>query len=522
MFVATEHKSVLGELDYRDLLGMVAGYAFIVDPHGRIRWMNRNPAGDASNAMDTDFVQFVIDEQRPVVREAFSQIAKGAAALELEVRGAATQRWYLLRLFGIVQRETGPGIFVHAIDVDDGKRAETELAIQRARLQAPSEAGDTEDFSRRRFELMTDALPLLISYVDRDFRYQYNNATYERWFRTSREAMRGRTLEEVLGTAAYTEIRPYAEAASSGRSVRFETTLPYARAGVRRVVARYVPDFTPEGAVAGFYVVVEDVSAQREAEQALRQREEQLRQLQKMEALGRLAGGIAHEFGNLLMTVLSGCTAVSESVDPTTPLGTMVAQVKRAAQRGTSLTRQLLSFSRGGEFRTAPLELDVVVGDVVVLLDRLLESRIELEVDLGANAWILADAGQIQQVLMNLAFNARDAMPDGGRVRVVTTRIHLTPEQARTHGSLEPGVHVLLAVSDTGTGMDEATRARIFDPFFTTKPPGVGTGLGLSTVYGIVRQAGGHLEVDSAPGLGSVFRLYFPTCSPGPSEPEPH
>src|SRR5690606_18337401 len=140
------------------------------------------------------------------------------------------------------------------------------------------------------------------------------------------------------------------------------------------------------------------------------------------------------------------------------------------------------------------------------------------EVDLDADAWVLADAGQIQQVLMNLALNARDAMPDGGRLRVVTERVELTSEQALAHGGLQPGAHVLLIVADSGIGMDEATRSRIFDPFFTTKPPGTGTGLGLSTVYGIVRQAGGHIEVESSSGLGSVFRLWFPVCEAGPSD----
>src|SRR5690606_28304868 len=142
--------------------------------------------------------------------------------------------------------------------------------------------------------------------------------------------------------------------------------IPYQSAGLRRVVARYVPDFTERGEVAGFYALVEDVSAQREAEAALRERDEQLQQVQRMEALGRLAGGIAHEFGNLLMTVLSGCTAIAEAIGPDSAAATMVARTKRAAQRGTSLTRQLLSFSRTGEHSTGPLEIDPLIGDLVV------------------------------------------------------------------------------------------------------------------------------------------------------------
>jgi PAS domain S-box-containing protein len=524
MFDQSESSLVLRDVDYRDMLSVVPGYAIIVDSDRRVRWVNRAPtARSIGEVIGADLLEFVIEEQRSLVGDALAQIWAGAAGQELEVQSAATLHWYSLRLMGIVQRGSVLGTFIHALDIDDAKRAQTELAIQRARLASlNAEISPAQDHVERpNFELMVDALPMLISYVDREQRYQHNNAAYERWFGSSRESMRGRRIADVLGPEAFAEIRPYVEAALSGRTVRFETTIPYRGAGLRRVIARYVPAFDAEGTVAGFYVVVEDVSAQREVEQTLRQRDEQLRQLQKMEALGRLAGGIAHEFGNLLMTVLSGCTAVAELVTPDTPAAGMVAQVKRAAQRGSSLTRQLLSFSRGSELRQGPLELDVVVGDMVVLLDRLLGSPIELEVDLSANAWILADAGQIQQVLMNLALNARDAMPEGGRLRVTTTLVQLTPEQTREHGSPESGARALLSVSDTGMGMDERTRARIFDPFFTTKPPGVGTGLGLSTVYGIVRQAGGHIEVESAPGLGSVFRLYFPTCSPGSSEPDP-
>jgi PAS domain S-box-containing protein len=481
------------------MLGVIVGYAVVADTRRRIRWLNRAPVGRSpADYIDTDLAHLVIDEQRPIVADAVARLSSGAPSLELEVQGAATGRWHSARLVRLAQREA---IFVHAFDIDDSKRMQTELAIARAQLSMamPENSVEPEQADRRRLQLMADALPMLISYVDRDQRYRYNNAAYERWYGISREDLRGRTLEEVLGARAYAGIRPYVDVALSGRMIKYETTLPLQGAGVRTFVARYVPDLTARGEIAGFYALIEDVSAQREAEATLRRREDQLWQLQKLDALGRFAGGIAHEFRNLLMTIITGCTAVAESLEPNTPQAKMVAQVERAAQRGTSLTRQLLSFSRGGDFQTGPVEFDAVIEDVVVLLGRLLDSRIQLEAELGADAWICADAGQIQQVLMNLAINARDAMPDGGRIRVVTTT---------------SGAHVLLSVSDTGIGMDEATRARIFEPFFTTKPPGVGTGLGLPTVYGIVRQAGGHIEVDSAVGVGTVFRLYFPTCSP--------
>ncbi|MFO7561824.1 MAG: PAS domain-containing protein [Enhygromyxa sp.] len=501
------------------VLQTIAGYAIVVDSRRRVRWMNRAPVGRSLRSyIGADVLQFIAEDQHPIGRDAIEQVLAGASAIELEVQGAESGRWHSLRIIRLSPADPGSGLLLHAIDIDDAKRAQTELSIERARRWAhrgaDERAGEDERAAARRFALMADALPVLISYVDHQGYYRYNNAAYERWFGTSREEIYGRSVVEVLGEAAYRQIRTYVETALSGRTVRFESTVPYQDAGVRRVVARYVPDLTEEGEVAGFYALIEDVSAQREAETALREREEQLRQAQKLEALGRLASGIAHEFGNLLMTVVTGCTAIAEASPPNSAAATMVSRVKRAAQRGTSLTRRLLSFSRSSELPSGPLELDGLVGDLVVLLDRLLGSGIELEAELDAHAWIVADAGQIQQVLMNLALNARDAMPEGGRLRVSTELVDLDPDQARAHG-LEPGAHVLLCVADTGIGMDAATRERIFDPFYTTKAPGQGTGLGLSTVYGIVRQAGGHIEVESSPGSGTVFQLYFPACEQG-------
>ncbi|MFU8815832.1 MAG: sensor histidine kinase, partial [Pseudomonadales bacterium] len=190
-----------------------------------------------------------------------------------------------------------------------------------------------------------------------------------------------------------------------------------------------------------------------------------------------------------------------------------VGRISRAAQRGATLTRQLLAFSRHGEADAAPLDIDALLGDMGFLLERLLGAQVTVKVDAGSGCRIVADAGEIQQVLMNLAINARDAMPDGGRLEMISSRVEVAPEAAAGDAGLPPGRYALLAVSDTGTGMDAQTRARIFEPFFTTKPADQGSGLGLSTVYGIVQRLGGHLQVETAPGKGTTFRLYFP-CKP--------
>jgi PAS domain S-box-containing protein len=370
---------------------------------------------------------------------------------------------------------------------------------------------------QRRFDLMADALPMLISYVDADRRYQYNNAAYERWFECSREELRGVRVDEVLGRAAYEQIKSYVDTVLGGRAVTFEMSVPYRRAGLRQVIAHYVPDIGPSGEIVGYYALIEDVTASRQAEQALRQREDELRQLQKMEALGRLAGGMAHEFNNLLQVVIASCSAVLPLLQES-PAAAQIARIRRSAERGASLTRQLLSFSRSADPGPATtLDVDELICDIEVLFERLLGAQIRIETALHAHVPIRADAGQIQQILMNLSINARDAMPNGGTLRISTGRKTVARDDAAAHPALTPGDYLLLTVADTGTGMDASTLARIFDPFFTTKPPERGTGLGLSTVYGILQRLGGHIDVESELGHGATFRLYFPVVGSPPS-----
>jgi PAS domain S-box-containing protein len=246
---------------------------------------------------------------------------------------------------------------------------------------------------------------------------------------------------------------------------------------------------------------VEDLSAQRATE-------EQLRVAQKMEAVGRLAGGVAHDFNNLLTVILSYTEFARDDLPPEAPLRADLLEVEQAARRAEALTRQLLAFGRRQPQRAEPLVVGELVQDVSKLLRRLIGEDIELVVSAGPEAAeIFADRGQMEQVLMNLAVNARDAMPDGGRVTIRSAAVELDGALASQIGA---GPHVEISVSDTGHGMDAATREHIFEPFFTTKPVGKGTGLGLSTVYGIVKQSGGCVVVESAPGQGATFRAYLP------------
>lgn len=298
-----------------------------------------------------------------------------------------------------------------------------------------------------------------------------------------------------------------AKVAHEGTTVTFEESFT-TRDGDQRWFRRFVtPVKDANGNVQHVLGYGLDITEQRRAE-------DQLRHAQKMEAIGRLAGGVAHDFNNLI-TVIGGFAETLEgSFDVEDPRNEAVLSIREAANRASSLTRQLLSFSRRAPIELTTLDVHDVVVDTVHLLERVIGEKIHVSLSLGAaKHHIRADAGQFRQVLLNLVLNARDAMPHGGELRIVTRKVSAQTLRAMSVGTSRHG-YMELEVSDTGVGMTSDTMARVFEPFFTTKGPEKGTGLGLSTVYGIVSQLGGHVTVDSAVGRGSTFRVLLPVSPP--------
>jgi two-component system, cell cycle sensor histidine kinase and response regulator CckA len=346
--------------------------------------------------------------------------------------------------------------------------------------------------------------PALAFVRDGNGRIVYVNAAYERFFGASLSELKGRMLNEVVPEGTAVALRAlYQRVLDEDRSLQEDYPVP-APDGTPHDLRFYVFPITNaagERFLGGFALDISDQS----------RLEEQLRQSQKMEAVGRLAGGVAHDFNNMLAVILGYSELALNRIPAEDPLCRFVTEINKAGERATDLTRQLLAFSRRQIIEARLLDLNEVVLGIEPMLRRLIGEDIDLAtVPLSVPAQVMADPGQIEQVILNLAVNARDAMPKGGKVTVEVQRARLDERYAREHAEVTPGDYLLLAVSDNGEGMDAETQARIFEPFFTTKEQGKGTGLGLSTVFGIVKQNSGHISVYSEPGHGTTFKVYLP------------
>jgi two-component system, cell cycle sensor histidine kinase and response regulator CckA len=383
-----------------------------------------------------------------------------------------------------------------------------ERELREAKERAARRAGDVELVkAAQRYRALFDnsPLPTWVYEPGTHSLLAVNQAAVSHYGYTREEFARLR-LEDLELPAPETE----ATGPASGRAGRVREVLHKKKDGSAIWVELTTNDLELEGRPARL-LVVHDVTERKQAEIQLRKTEEQLRQAQKMEAIGSLAGGIAHDFNNLLSVILGYASLAMTELKPGEPIRSDIEEVEQAGQRAAQLTRQLLAFSRKQILKLVVLDLNDVIASMERMFGRLIGEDVQVSVLSERNLGkIHADASQVEQILMNLVVNARDAMPKGGRLTIETSNVELDASYAADHVGVIPGRYVMLAVTDTGVGMDAAVQSRIFEPFFTTKGPDRGTGLGLATVFGIVKQSGGHIWLYSEVGAGTTFKLYFP------------
>jgi PAS domain S-box-containing protein len=391
-------------------------------------------------------------------------------------------------------------------------KRERTLTYQNETLrQIASELEVTHELlhSQQLMQAIVDGTAAEIHVKDAEGRLLLVNRGFESALARSRDDLVGRSDSELYSPEVVDRIRARdRQVLATGAPIEYEEEVVRGNQRQTHLCVEF-PLFHLSGQPYAVCGISTDVTAARRLEA-------QLRQSQKMEAIGQLAGGVAHDFNNLVTAILGYSRLVAADLAERPDLRDYVDQIHKAGERAAALTRQLLAFSRNQALRPQVVALNTVVAGIETMLRRLIGEDIELVTTLHPDCGqVRVDPSQLEQVIVNLAVNARDAMAGGGTLSLETAKVELDASYVAQHADSHPGPHALLAVSDTGRGMDADTRSHLFEPFFTTKEVGRGTGLGLSTVYGIVRQSGGHVEVYSEPGRGSVFRIFLPQAAAG-------
>lgn len=383
------------------------------------------------------------------------------------------------------------------------------LAEERARKAEEAEQAE------RLFRVVVQSITDVVAIVNPDGTMRFVSDAIEPVLGVSASSVFGANLlDSLIPEDAQASREVLRDLAGSPDSVRDFTVRLRSAAGELKTLEITAKNLVGDPRVGGFLCVARDVTARRKLE-------DQLAHAQRLESVGRLAGGVAHDFNNILAAVLAHAELAREGLPPDAAVREDLAAIEGAARRAAELTQQLLTFARKQVVRPTVVDLNSLLASMQRLLRRVLGDDVELETVMGSPIWpVEADQGQLEQVIMNLAINARDAMPSGGRLMIETANVTFDAPTLELRG-MTAGQYALLSVSDSGQGMDEATRVRIFEPFFTTKEVGKGTGLGLATVYGVIARCGGHVFVYSEPGVGTTFKIYLPRSTKRPTAAPP-